>query len=39
MEDNDFVINPMEQISKRFSRSCKNKNSGKGGIRTDIYIF
>ena len=38
-EDNDFVMNSMEQMSKIFSRSRQNKNSGKGDIRIDINVF
>ena len=35
-EDNDFATNSMEQMSKIFTRSCQNKYSGKGDIRTDF---
>ena len=36
LEDNDFVMNSMEQMSKISSRSYQNKNYVKGYIRTDI---
>ena len=39
MEDDYFVMNSMEQMSNIFSRSCQNKNSGNGDIRTDIKSF
>ena len=32
-------MNSMEQTSKTFSRSCQNKNSGKGAIITYIQSF
>ena len=38
-EDNDFVMNSTEQMSKVFSRSRQNKNSVNGDIRTDINHF
>ena len=37
-EDNNFVVNLMEHISKKFSRSFENKKSRKGDIRTDIFF-
>ena len=37
-EDNNFVVNLMEHISKKFSRSFENKISRKGDIRTDIFL-
>ena len=37
-EDHIFLMNSMEQTIKIFSRSCQNKNSGKGDIRTDIHF-
>ena len=39
MEDNDSVMKSIEQVSKIFSRSFQNKNSGKGDIRTEIKRF
>ena len=35
-EDNDFVMNSMEQISKMLSISCQNKGYEKFEIITDI---
>ena len=39
MEDNDYMMKSMEQVSKIFSRSFHNKNSGKGDIITDTKYF
>ena len=36
LEDNNFVVNSMEQMSKKFSISCQHKYPGKDDIRTDI---
>ena len=37
LDDNYFVMNSMEQMSKISSGSCKNRNFGKGDIWTDSF--
>ena len=39
LEDNGFVVNSMEQMSKMFSRSFQKKSNGKGDIKSDIKRF
>ena len=39
MEDNGFVMDSVEQISKMSSISCQNQNSWKSDKRTYIKVF
>ena len=38
-EDSEFLMNSMDQMSKQFSCSCKNKTNEKVDMNTYIYIL